>query len=101
MSVELYNFDKVTRKKIVIVIGGEKKAINEPTVGDYAEISKLDFTKENDDSLERLASILAPTVNLKELTGETRSLFFTLCFQALRGDFGEVKKWNLEELKQE
>ena len=101
MNVELFNFDKVKRKKIEVKINNENHAINEPTVGDYSEISKLDFSKENNGSLERLASILAPTINLKELTIETRSLFFTLCFQALRGEFAEEKKWKLEELKQE
>lgn len=101
MSVELFNFNKVTRKKIEIKIGEKVHKINEPTVGDYSEISKLDFSKENDVSLEALASIIAPTVDLKELTIETRSLFFTLCFKALRGEFAEEKKWKLEELKQE
>ncbi len=101
MSVEIYNFDKVLRKEMMIKIKGVDHSINEPTVGDYAEISKLDFTKQNNGSLERLAGILAPTVKLEELTGETTSLFYTLCFKALRGEFAEEKKWKLEELKQE
>ncbi len=101
MSVEIYNFNKVTRKKIMIKINGVDHPINEPTVGDYAEISKLDFAEQNNGSLERLASILAPTVKLEELTSETTSLFYTLCFKALRGEFIEEKKWKLEELKQE
>lgn len=101
MSVEVFNFDKVTRKKIEITINGENHKINEPTVGDYSEISKLDFSEENNGSLERLAGILAPTVKLEELTIETRDLFYSLCFKALRGEFAEEKKWKLRELKQE
>lgn len=100
-SVIIFNFDKVKRKTIKITFKKIDYDINEPTLGDYAEISKLDFSQENNGSLERLAGILAPTVKIEWLTTETRDLFFTLCFQALRGEFTEEKKWKLEELKKE
>lgn len=100
MSVELFNFDKIDRNSVEIVLKGKKHKINEPTVGEYAKISKLDFKDGNNDSLYELARIIAPTVDIEELTIETRDLFFVLCFKVISGEYGEEKrkKWKLEEL---
>lgn len=101
MGVTIYNFDKIDRNKECIEIKGVKHYINEPTVNDYCKISKLDFEDTASKPLEALAHILAPTVDLGELTTVTTPLFYSICFKAMRGEFLDGKKWKLAELKKE
>lgn len=97
----LYNLDRVDRDKVKVKIKYVDHEINEPTVEDFIKIQKLDFEGNTDKALEELAGILAPTVKLKELTGQMRGLFFNLCFKVLSGECGITKKWKLEEIRQE
>lgn len=97
----LYNLDRVDRDKAKVKIKYVDYEINEPTVEDLIKIQKLDFIKNTDKALEELASILAPKVKIKELTGQMKGLFYKLCFKVLSGECGVTKKWKLEEVIQE
>lgn len=97
MATILFDFDKIDRKSIKIMIKGEEHEVYEPTVRDIAKLSKLDFKSENEKSVLELIKTLAPTIVVGDLTRESLQILVNICEKCWTGEFNR-KKLKTEEV---